>query len=162
MNNCPYCDQPLVESYQGRNDILICGEYPDRFDTNKGVPFTGEAGDILRFELSRLGMNMYDCSLANLWLHDKNKDERCFQMGVETLTREMAGRRVLLMGAELSKYFLNESVLDVAGLVVESPLFLKSVKWVMIAPAPGIALHQPHGEMRLAISKFVSKIKEEG
>ena len=162
MNTCQYCEKTVVYPYQGRNDVLIIGESPDPLDINKGVPFTGEAGDILRHELSRMGMNLWDNSLAYLWLHEMNKDERCFQMGVSVLTREMAGRRVLLMGAELSKYFLGRSVTKVAGLVVESPLFPKSVKWVMAAPSPGIALHQPHGELRLSISKFVKKIKEDG
>ena len=161
MNNlCPYCEAEMVLPYDGRDDCLYVGEYPEIFDKNKGIPLSGEAGEILHYELGRLGVSLWDGSTANLWLHDKNKDERCFQLGIQTLTRAMAGRKVLLMGAEACKYFLNESVTDVSGLVVQSPLFPKSVQWVMVSVAPGIALHQPHGELRLSVTKFVSLCKQ--
>ena len=153
---CPYCEEPLVLPYKGRNDWLLVGEFPDEIDSDRGVPFSGEAGSILKYELSRLGVNMWDCSLTNLWLHDKSKNEQCFEAGVKSLTLEMAGRKVLLMGAECAKYF-GYAVNDVSGLVVTSPLFQKSTQWVMMANSPGIVLHRPLGEFRLSLKKYIDR-----
>jgi len=155
---CPYCGQELVLPYKGRNDYLLVGEFPDLVDKDRGVPFSGEAGEILKYELSRLGVNMWDCSLTNLWLHDKTKDERCFEEGVKSLTLEMAGRKVLLMGAEVVKYF-GFAVNDMSGLVVTHPFFPKSTQFVMVANSPSIVLHQPLGEFRLALQKYITKCK---
>jgi hypothetical protein len=157
---CPYCGEPLVLPHKGRNDYLLVGEFPDPIDKDRGVPFSGEAGEILKYELSRLGVNMWDCSLTNLWLHVKNKNPQCFEEGVKSLTLEMAGRKVLLMGAEVAKYF-GYAVNDVSGLIVTSPLFPRSVQWAMMANSPSIVLHQPLGEFRLAVTKFVKKAKED-
>lgn len=157
---CPHCNQVMVLPYTGRNDMLLVGEYPDLWDKNRGIPFSGEDGEILKYEMSRYGMNIWDCNLTTLWLHDKNKNGMCFQMGVQSLTKEMAGRKVLLMGAELSKYFLDVSIMDVAGIEVISPLFPTSVQFVMMSPAPGTCKHTTHGEFRLAIEKFIKRCKE--
>ena len=157
---CLVCGQPLVLPYKGRNDWLLVGEFPDEIDSDRGVPFSGEAGGILKYELSRLGVNLWDCSLTNLYLHTKNKDSQCFEEGVKSLTLEMAGRKCLLMGAEVANYF-GYAVNDVSGLVVTSPLFPKSVQWVMMANSPGIVLHRPLGEFRLAIEKYVRFCKQE-
>jgi uracil-DNA glycosylase len=156
---CPYCGEPLVLPHKGRNDYLLVGEFPDPIDIDRGVPFSGESGEILKYELSRLGVNIWDCTLTNLYLHSKNKNPQCFEEGVKSLTLEMAGRKVLLLGAENCKYFTDRSVNDMSGLVVTSPLFPRSVQWVMIANNPAIVLHQPLGEARLAIQKYVNKAK---
>jgi hypothetical protein len=73
----------------------------------------------------------------------------------------MAGRKILFMGSELTRFFLDSTVMDWAGLEVKSPLFPRSVKFVMISPNPAFARHQPLGELRLSIEKFVAKLKED-
>lgn len=158
---CSICGQPMVLPW-GKEDsgMLLVGEFPDQVDIDRGIPFSGEAGEILKYELSRLGINMWSARLTNLYLHAKNKNPQCFEEGVKSLTLEMAGRKVLMMGAECAKYF-GYAVNDVSGLVVTSPLFPKSVQWVMMANSPSIVLHQPLGEFRLAVTKFVKKAKED-
>jgi hypothetical protein len=78
---------------------------------------------------------------------------------LKDLTIEMAGRKVLLMGAELCQFFTGNGVMDMAGLEVKSGLFPRSTELVMIAPSPGSVLHTSVGEMRLAITKFVRRCK---
>lgn len=156
-NECPHCGLPMVLPHTGRNDILIVGEYPDDDDRETGVPFSGQAGEILRYELSRLGNNLWDNNLCNFWLHDKNKNQDCLTMSVQSLTREMAGRKVLLLGSEMSKFFLNTSVTNLCGLEVTSPMFPMSVQFVMVCLSPKTALHAPVGEFRLAVSRFIER-----
>ena len=157
---CEFCGDRLVPAYRGRNDILIVGEYPEIEDSNNGVPFRGQGGEILRYELSRVGNNIWDNNLCNFWLHDKNKNNDCFEMGVMALTREMAGRKVLLMGSEMSRYFLSKSITDVSGLEVKSPLFPNSVQFVMMSVSARSALHSTVGELRHAIETFIRRCNE--
>lgn len=160
MNNCPHCNSYLVLPYKGKNDILLAGDFPSDEDMKRGVPFSGDSGEVLRYELSMVGIDMWQCSLTNLWLHYQNKNPDCFEMGLKVLTLEMAGRKVLLMGKELCNFFVGGSVTDYAGLEVKSPLFPNSVQFVMIAPNPGICLHTTLGEFRLAIQKFSRRCNE--
>jgi len=157
---CPYCGDKLVLPYTGRNDILIVGEYPSEDDKKSGVPFSGQAGEILRHELARNGNNLWDNSLCNFWMHDKNKKEECFNESVKMMTREMAGRKVLLLGSEMSKFFTGKSVVDLCGLEVTSPMFPMSVQFVMVGLSPKTALHAPVGEFRLMINKFMRRCNE--
>jgi uracil-DNA glycosylase family 4 len=161
MDNCPVCNSRIVPAC-GRieSDILIVGEFPGADEMERGAPFVGTAGEILNYELGRVGIDMWSCRLTNMWLHYMNKEIGCFEYGLKELTLEMAGRKVLLMGSELCNYFLGEKVSKLYGLVVESALFPRSMQFAMIAPNPGIALHQPVGELRLSIQKFAHKSKE--
>lgn len=161
QNNCPICGNVLLEPY-GRveSDILLVGEYPREDDMKAGVPFVDEAGKVLEYEIMRAGQDMWSCRLANLWQHPINKNPDCFEYCVRALTLEMAGRKVLFMGSELTTFFLDAKVTDLAGLVVTSPLFPRSTKFVMCAPAPAYVLHSTVGEFRLALEKFITKCKE--
>ena len=160
-NNCPMCNAMLVEP-AGREDsgILLVGEYPGDIETKTGVPFSGDTGKLLEYELMRAGLDINTCRMTNLWQHYMNKNEGCLEYGVRSLTLEMAGRKCLLMGSELSMLFFNEKVTDLAGLEVKSPLFPKSVKFVMVMQNPAYALRSTIGEVRLNLTKFVRKCKE--
>jgi len=126
----------------------------------------GEAGRILEYELFLVGLNMREFRLANLWQHTKPKkmddvSQRCFDHFVIELTKEMHGRKVLLMGSENANTFLRWKISDCSGLLVESPLFPKDVIFVQACVNPAAALHENVGELRLAIQKFAKRIKEE-
>ena len=156
---CPVCGSTLVEPY-GDSDILLVGEFPGDKEMQRGVAFVGEAGAILSYELNRVGIDLWACRVTNLWQHYQNKEIGCFEYGLKSLTMEMAGRKVLLMGSELANYFLGEKVSKLYGLEVQSPLFPRSIQFAMVAPNPAIALHQPVGELRLSLQKFARKAKE--
>ena len=160
IETCPLCgDRMVFPCGDEKYDILLAGEYPGWEESQRGIPFVGETGKILDAEMMRVGINIWRTRLTNLWLHDKNKNPSCFEMGVKSLTREMEGRKVLLMGSELATYFLNDKVMDWAGMEVTSPLFPKSVQFVMIAPNPAVCLHQPLGEFRHAVELFAERSK---
>jgi len=159
---CPHCNNRLVLPYGDPNsDILLVGEYPGKSEMNTGKPFTGESGEIFDEEMMRVGIDIWSCRLANLWLHPQNKNESCFMMGVQTVTKEMEGRKVLLMGSELSNYFIEDKIMAWTGMEVKSPLFPRSVQFVMMAPNPAMALHSPAGEIRLAFEKFKLRCDKE-
>jgi len=161
-NKCPYCEQLLVEPYGNpESDILLVGEFPGDKEMQRGAPFVGEAGGILEYELGRAGIDMWSCRLTNLWQHYATKDISCFEYGLKSLTQEMAGRKVLMMGSELATYFLGDKVSKWYGLKVTSALFPRSIQFAIVAPNPAIALHQPLGELRLSLQKFVRAVKEE-
>ena len=159
MSNCPYCNLPTVLPYTGRNDILIVGEYPEDRDVADGIPFRGQGGEILQQELARNGVNLWSCNLANFWLHRKNSNEDCQNHSVTTLLREMAGRKVLLMGSEMAKYFTGTSVTELGGLEITSPLFPASVQFVMVSVSPRSCLRAPLGEFRLGLNRFLNRCK---
>jgi len=159
--NCLICSQKIVPAY-GEGDMLLVGEYPGTDEMAQGRPFVGQAGRILEAELMRLGINMNrQCRLTNLWQHYKTKSPECFQHFVKDLTPEMAGRKVLLMGSDLSAYFLGEKISDWSGLEVKSSLFPRSTQFVMMSQNPASCLHSPVGEFRLALEKYVRRCKGE-
>ncbi len=160
-NSCPVCGENLIEPIGRENsNILLVGEYPSKDDYIRRIPFSGDTGKLLEYELMRAGLDINQCRMTNLWQHYMNKNEGCLEYGVRSLTLEMAGRKCLLMGSELSMLFFNEKVTDLAGLEVKSPLFPKSVKFVMVMQNPAYALRSTIGEVRLNLTKFVRKCKE--
>lgn len=136
------------------------GEFPGEEEMNRGAPFVGKAGQILEYELGRVGIDMWACRLITMWQHYQNKSIDCLEYGLKALTLEMAGRKVLMMGSELANYFLGTKVSLLYGMKVESALFPRSIQFAIVSPSPGIALHQPLGELRLAIQKFAKLVKE--
>lgn len=158
---CPICGADTVPPYGPENsDILLVGEYPGIQELRRGVPFVGEGGDILDQEMSRVGIHIWQCRLTNLWLHVKNDNQACFEEGVKSLTKEMTGRKVLLMGSELAAFFLNDKVTRWSGMEVKSALF-PSTQFAMMSVNPALCLHQPMGEFRLAVEKFAIRCKQE-
>jgi len=152
---CAHCNTPLVLPYgDEKSDILLAGEYPGVEEARRGVPFVGETGDILDQEMARVGIHIWECRLTNLWLHSPNKDANCYGDGVISLTREMEGRKVLLMGSDLAALFLGDKISHWAGMEARSGMFPKSVQFVMMSPNPAVCLHTGHGEFRLAVEKF--------
>lgn len=159
---CPHCNAPLVTPYGNPDStILIVGDSPDYDEIKRGVPFVGEAGHVLESELLRAGLDLWTTRMMLFWQHAKNYNPACFEYMLKELTIEMAGRRVLLMGAELCQFFTGNGVMDMAGLEVKSGLFPRSTGLVMISPSPGSVLHTSVGEFRLSLQKFVKRIKEE-
>lgn len=159
-NQCPVCGSAIVDVYGNKeSDILLVGEYPGEEEMRQGYPFVGKTGEILHYEMARAGLDMWSCRLTNLWLHYQNKDQECFQYGLRELMIEMAGRKVLFMGSELANYFIGGGISSWYGLEVSSSLYPRSVQWVMYAPNPAICMHAQLGEFRLAIQKFVRKVK---
>lgn len=61
------CKSPLMKPYgEGKKGILIVGEAPGKTEDDKGRPFVGESGQLLRDSLKKCGVNLdRDCWVTN-------------------------------------------------------------------------------------------------
>jgi uracil-DNA glycosylase family 4 len=158
---CPYCDRDdlVLASGAKRAEILIIGGFPGDKEIQKGKPLVGKTGSVLRSELGRVGLDMRQMRLCNLWLHPNNKNEDCKNYGKQKVMDEVKGRKViLLIGSDAVKEFCNENVSEVSGLEVKSPYF--SAPLVFACVQPTTVWHGGLGEVRLSIQKFAKKVKE--
>jgi hypothetical protein len=119
----------------------------------------GYPGKILRMELSRVNMDMFNFRISNLMLHAVHKKgtvltEECFEWNLEQAVNETRNRKlILLMGSDVVQAFCDTKVMTVSGLRVKSHLISSKTK-TYAAPSPGDAIHGGVGEVRLAIERF--------
>lgn len=164
--HCPSCGEPICPPLRRSKDILIVGEFPGKLEMQTRTPFASSmsfmtAGKILRKELERLGVSLNQLSICNLWLHEPNKDENCFQAGYNNVLDEAKGKRaVLLVGSDTVETFTGYKVSDVSGLQVDSSVLSAPIIYASVNPA--LAQHRALGEVRFAVEKFVHKLEEEG
>jgi uracil-DNA glycosylase family 4 len=143
---------------------LIIGEFPGAEEIKKGSPMVGAMGGVLRTELGRVGMDMRQMRVGNLWLHPPPKKSNdlykpCLGHGKEMIVKEARNRKaILLIGSATVEEFCNEKVSMVSGLEVESPYF--SAPLIMACVQPATVFHQGLGELRLGLYKFSEKVKE--
>lgn len=138
--------------------IMIIGEFPGDDEIQQGKPFVGGAGRVLKSELGKQGFSLHSALITNLWLHPKNDNEDCFNNGLERLLKQAKGKElVLLLGSDTVEFFTDYSVMQVAGLIVDSPYF--SCK-VMACPNPAQAFYGTIGELRLSLQKFIQEAKK--
>lgn len=162
---CPSC-ATLICPPVGSSDLLIVGEFPGREEMLQGRPFASNqnfmtAGRILRKELERVGVSLQQFRICNLWLHEPNKEEGCYQAGYNNVLDESKGKKaILLVGSDTVETFTGYKVSDVMGLQVDSSVL--SAPIIYASPNPALAEHRGLGEVRNAIEKFVHKLEEEG
>lgn len=152
---CPSCGSLLLVEWAGppKARLAICGEFPGWREVELGVPWVGDAGEILRSELASSGIQMEACRIGNLWLHYSTKN--CdLEYHKKVAIKELRGRScVLMMGSSMAAVFYDDAISDISGLRVKSPLLPIDV--VQIASVnPAEALTRPLGEVRLAIERF--------
>src|SRR3990167_74835 len=152
---CETCGKLLVEPCGPPNaDVLLLAEFPGFFEIKSGVPWTGPAGQILKKELRRVGIQYGHCRSTNLWSHEKDPKTCDFAIHWQRTLQELSGRKaVLLMGSEVSTWFLGMSVSETTGLVVQSDKLPKGTQAVAMYN-PAICQYDRLGEVRLAIEKF--------
>lgn len=160
--HCPSCGDRAV-SPVGHSDYLIIGTSPERIDMMSGKPFSTSpkfmtAGGVLKKELQRVGLSLHEFRVMNLWMHEPNKNENCFQAGYEQVLEEAKGKQaVLLVGADVVSTFTEFKVSDVNGLRVESPFL--SCPNIMACVSPALALHRGFGEVRFAIEQWAEMLE---
>lgn len=162
---CPSCGG-IICSPSGSSEFLIVGEFPGREEMYQGHPFAVNsnfmtAGKILRKELERVGMSINQFRICNLWLHEPNKEEGCYQAGYNNVLDEAKGKKaILLVGSDTVEVFTGYKVSDVMGLQVDSSVL--SAPIIYASPNPALAEHRGLGEVRNAIEKFVTRLEKEG
>lgn len=134
----------------------MVGEFPGMEEVLKGIPFVGKAGEVLRTELAIAGMSIEECRLTNLWLHSKSDCD--LNWHINQLIREMMdSHHVLLMGSDVARALLNDSVMALSGLQVKNPYKTK----MFVSPNPAQLFYSPVGEFRLAVKKFVEAVRKD-
>lgn len=159
-NNCA-CGKPIaVEPQIVKGAALgIIGEFPGEVELLRGRPFVGPTGDILRRELTMIGIQPHKVVMTNLWLHEPDKvpEDACIQWNLKRAIQTLkACPIVLLLGSECSLIFLQQNVSEVCGLWVKSPLLPKSE--ILACYNPAILLHGTLGEWRLAMKRLKEKL----
>jgi uracil-DNA glycosylase family 4 len=166
IDRCPFCKAKLVRpSGPKESPVLILGEFPGWKELVEGFPFVGEAGNVLRKELAREGLDLKQFRLSNLWLHTENKDnEECRNWNFEQAIKEAAEKKVVfLLGSDCANFFIGKGVMEISGLEVVSPL-LSSVETIICSPNPAMVLRDGSkvGEVRLAIHRFAKILEKKG
>jgi hypothetical protein len=152
---CSVCntDRICLPSGPEKSPILIIGGYPEPDEIRYSKPFSGSNGSILMKELSYLGVDVKQCRLTNLWLHEPNDNAGCLVIGGQAAIKEAKGKKaVLLVGSDVVKYFTQHSVMDVCGLRVKSNFI--SAPIIMACVSPNDVFRSGLGEFRLALTKF--------
>lgn len=159
---CPSCGEKAITASGSRNSpILIIGEMPTDKEMERGRPFTGPAGKVLRTEFSHLGVDLIQCQVTNIWMHEPNKNENCFKAGLNQVLEHAKGKQaILLVGPACADTFVGLSISDISGLQIESPML--SAPFIMAIVNPTIVFHGGVGEIRLAVTKFVKGCQERG
>ena len=161
------CHRKMV-SASGRPSapILIVGGDPGYEDLRSNFPFSDEAGQVLRRELTRAGIQLNHCRFTLLWKHDpkvgKEFKEACFAIMMQQLMQDLAGAKaVLLLGADVTKIMTEQSVTKISACRLEKPaIFPASVELTMATYSPGVCLSMAMGDFRLAIERFARYSKE--
>lgn len=178
---CPCCGKLLIVPMGNpQAHILMVGDYPGYQETKQGLPFTFRnpnsykdnlrSGDILKDELTRVGIMFNQVLVTNLWQHEKGfktettftktgkakekKVEACpLAFHLDNLVKLFTGKtHVLMMGSEVTEAFLGVKVAGVSGTQVKIPEFPTVRFWA--SPNPALAFTQPIGELRLAFARF--------
>jgi uracil-DNA glycosylase len=161
---CPACAQEIVPPRGSTSSrILIVGEFPGQTEIEKGRPFAGPAGGVLRTELARVGLDMVRLRITNLWLHEPNKEENCFKAGYDLVLDEAKGKDAILMvGSEVVSAFTEYNVMAINGLRLDKSDHPFSASIVFACLNPAIVFHKSYGEVRFAITEFEKYLKSEG
>lgn len=158
-DRCPICLSEMIVPPTGdrKSLILVVGDAPGEEELEKGRAFIGPTGRVLKTELLRKGVRLHDFRIMNLWQHAVNDNPECFDLGVKEVIKESKGKKlIVLVGADTVKYFTGEKVSDWNGLMCHSA-FLGDV-FVMNQPAT--AFHGGLGEVRFAIERLATLVKE--
>lgn len=163
--NCPICDKPIVQPW-GKGNILIIGEAPTQEDLQAGRPFTGDYTHALRLEMAKAGYDLYQCRLTTLWLHEPVKEGKGKKAThqesewhfAQALHEAIGYNSVLLLGTEVTEFFLGYNSTEISGIPMTSPLL--SAQLIMGTRSPLDVMGGTIGEFRLGIVKFIKAYKE--
>jgi uracil-DNA glycosylase family 4 len=157
---CPECgtDECVPASGNKKSSFLIVGAYPGHEEIKRGKPFVGGTGTVLQSELRKVGLALNQFRVANLWIHEPNKIDRCYSYSKQKVIQEAKGKKlILLIGKETVKEFCDEDVSAVNGLMLSSP-YLSAPVLAMIQPTS--VFHQSVGEVRFGVQRFAEEVEK--
>jgi len=161
---CPSCGSVAVKfaGYK-KSPILVIDSEPSEMAIDFNMPFSGDAGRILRQEMYQLGLDLEDMRYGFFWQHRKPKKQSeesaaCEAFFVQKLLKEISKRKVvLLMASHAVTYFTGKSVQDVGGLFIPSDY---TDVPLLCSTSPRQVQHSGIGELRYALTVFRDYIKE--
>ena len=157
---CPVCKSNDCVPAGGneKSKVLLIGEFPGADEVRTGKPFSGATGMVLKYELAKLGIDLYGLRICNMWLHPPNHNEDCLNYGIQQAIKEAKDKAIiLLIGSDSVKYFCNMKVSKVNGLEVTSPYLSAPVIMALVQPAT--VFHGCVGEVRFGLKKFAEKME---
>ena len=157
---CPICKSPDCVPAGGNkhSKILLIGEFPGDDEIRTGKPFSGATGTVLRTELAKMGMDLSQFRIANLWIHKPNHNEECLNYSVTQCIKEAKNKEaILLIGSDTVKYFSGKKVSQVNGLEVKSDYLSAPIIMALIQPAT--VFHGCVGELRFGLKQFVKRVE---
>jgi len=160
---CPICgNTKCVPPYDpNHSSVLLVGEYPEGDSIFMGKPFEDRTGTILRNKLMMFGYDLGQFAICNLWQHVPNNNPDCLQHGKEVVIKEAIDKKlILLIGSEIAKFFLTEPISKVNSLRVNDFLRFPLSAPVMAMYDPAYMFHSTHGEVILALQKFIREVEK--
>jgi DNA polymerase len=166
---CEICGDLLVMPAGPKDSpFLLVGAYPGWEEIRSGRPWVGNAGDVLKQELKRVGYNLKLIRVTNLWMHrqpSKKEDryEEELDYHFKRLVQEMQGRKsILLMGALPVSLLTGHNVTDVEGTLVNGPYIPKEAEIVLAMRNPAAVLTDGAvvGNVRHSIERWGELSKE--
>jgi uracil-DNA glycosylase family 4 len=111
------CKSPKMPVYgEGRKGVLVIGEAPGANEDERGRPFVGKAGDLLRTTLKAIGVDFdKDCWVTNALIcrppDNKISDPKAIEYcrpNVMRAIRELKPKVIILLGASAVKSVIGE------------------------------------------------------
>ena len=170
---CPACDnaEGVPPHNPSKSKILIVGDFPEGDDITQGIPFRSRIGTVLQNYLSKMGYSLSQFGLCNLWQHApdkvlKNKpvynNPDCLEHGKKVVIEEAKKKKlILLIGSNVSKVFLTKNSMEMSSLKVNEHLKIQlSAPTVLAMVKPSIVFGGTHGEVELALKKFIKQVEK--
>lgn len=158
-NKCSGCGDSVLQP-MGKKDspVLLLGDEPTDQDYASGYPFAGPYGTILEGEFHYLGFRLRDIRRMYVWPHYNTKKPECFQDGLNRVFQEARGRKIIiLMGAQVVKYFTGKSIMQVSSLITPAEYFPNAI----VIPAPSVStIFKDVGEFRLALDVVKEELEK--
>jgi hypothetical protein len=164
MPLCPACGEeatPPNGKKSAKYLIVFSKPYPvQRGIRNKYQREQITGLDVLRKELSKVGLDLSEFRMAYLNMHE-SKNENCYFAGRDIVLDEAKGKEaVILVGSEVTEEFCGLSAQDTAGLQVDSMSFSAPLVFVLPKPESVFVRGSGIGELRLAVQKLGRKLDD--
>lgn len=156
---CEICQKKILSPFgPTKSPVLVLWDKLTLEEYEKGW-FHSETSGILRNELAKYGLDIWNYRNTSLWLHEpepKNKPDKLAQ--IQKAIAECQDRKlILLLGSDCTKLFLKYSATDVSGILMKSELLTAPVIGTL---SPSAVLGNSYGEFQLGIQKFSWYVKE--
>lgn len=168
INDCSACGLhagrthavPGVGPYNAR--IMVIGEGPGEEEDAHGLPFVGEAGQILNELLNTAGLDRHRIFVTNI-VKCRTPDRKPLTEEVDVCTKAYLERQIQLvdpiliitMGGHALRYFLPDPAPKIGQ--AHGQMYSWQGRMVYVMYHPSVALYSPH-KMRAAIFSDFKKL----